>query len=201
MIRTGGFSSYPSVVFEDASYESLIETVFHEWLHSYLIFFPLGTAYFGSSEARTLNESVANIAGAELARLYLERHGTLDEECGASPCYTGADATAHSARIRFHQRDARPSTGGRGDAGGGAGRGGGSADGGKAGRVRGEGIFIRELNQAYFAFHGFYADTAASIDPIGPKLQTLLERAGSPGEFVRVAAGVTSRAELDAALE
>ena len=64
-----------------------------------------------------------------------------------------------------------------------------------------KGIFIRKLNQAYFAFHGFYADTAASIDPIGPKLQTLLERAGSAGEFVRIAAGVTSRAELDAALE
>ena len=64
-----------------------------------------------------------------------------------------------------------------------------------------KGVFIRKLNQAYFAFHGFYADTAGSIDPIGPKLQTLLEHAGSAGEFVRVAAGITNRAELDAALE
>src|SRR5439155_405095 len=67
VIRTGGFSSYLSVVFEDTPYDSLMETVFHEWLHSYLILFPLGARYFGSSETRTLNESVANIGGKELA--------------------------------------------------------------------------------------------------------------------------------------
>jgi len=64
-----------------------------------------------------------------------------------------------------------------------------------------KGVSIRRLNQAYFAFHGFYADSPGSIDPIGPKLQTLLERAGSAGEFVRLASGITSRAELDAALQ
>ena len=60
-----------------------------------------------------------------------------------------------------------------------------------------EGYFIRKLNQAYFAFHGSYADTPGSIDPIGPRMQALLERAGSPGAFVKLAAGVTSRADLD----
>jgi hypothetical protein len=64
-----------------------------------------------------------------------------------------------------------------------------------------KGVFIRKLNQAYFAFHGFYADTAGSIDPIGPKLQTLLERAGSAGAFVRAASAITSRVELEEALE
>jgi len=44
VIRTGGFSSYPSVVFEDTPYDSLMETVFHEWLHSYLIFSPWARA-------------------------------------------------------------------------------------------------------------------------------------------------------------
>jgi hypothetical protein len=63
-----------------------------------------------------------------------------------------------------------------------------------------KGVFIRKLNQAYFAFHGFYADTPASIDPIGPKLQALLDSSGSPGEFVRAASRITSRAELDEAL-
>ena len=64
-----------------------------------------------------------------------------------------------------------------------------------------KGFFIRRLNQAYFAFHGFYADSPGSIDPIGPKLQTLLERAGSPGEFVRRASGLTTRTDLDALLD
>jgi hypothetical protein len=201
VIRTGGFSSYPSVVFEDASYESLIETVFHEWLHSYLIFFPLGTAYFGSSEARTLNESVANIAGRDLARIYLERHGTLAEACGLAPAAPaptttpGApafDLTTEMRALRIEveemladgqieEAEALMAT--------------------KRDEFEAKGVFIRELNQAYFAFHGFYADTPASIDPIGPKLQTLLKRAGSPGQFVRAASGITTRDELDQALE
>ena len=201
VIRTGGFSSYPSVVFEDASYESLVETVFHEWLHSYLIFFPLGTAYFGSNEARTLNESVANIAGEALARLYFERHGTLDEACGAapaipaptpSPVVPAFDFTSEMRALRrevetmlaegqIEDAEALMAT--------------------KRDEFEAQGVFIRKLNQAYFAFHGFYADTAGSIDPIGPKLQTLLEHAGSAGQFVRVASGITSRAELEEALE
>ena len=201
VIRTGGFSSYPSVVFEDASYESLIETVFHEWLHSYLIFFPLGASYFGSSEARTLNESVANIGGAELARRYFERYGTLDKVCGAAPATpvpapTPATPTFDfTNEMRALRREVEAML----------------ADGrvdeaealmaAKRDEFETKGVFIRKLNQAYFAFHGFYADSAGSIDPIGPKLQTLLERAGSAGEFVRVASGITSRAELDAALE
>jgi hypothetical protein len=199
VIRTGGFASYPSVVFEDASYESLIETVFHEWLHSYLIFFPLGASYFGSSEGRTLNESVANIAGEALARLYFERHGTLDEACGAAPSTPAptpaAPAFDFTSEMRALRRQVEAML----------------AEGrieeaetlmaAKRDEFEAKGVFIRELNQAYFAFHGFYADTAGSIDPIGPKLQSLLERAGSAGDFVRVASGITSRAELDAALE
>jgi hypothetical protein len=62
------------------------------------------------------------------------------------------------------------------------------------------GYFIRRLNQAYFAFHGFYGDSPASIDPIGPKVQTLLDEAGSPGEFIRRVRSITSRVDLDDAL-
>jgi hypothetical protein len=201
VIRTGGFSSYPSVVFEDASYEHLIETVFHEWLHSYLIFFPLGTAYFGSSEARTLNESVANIAGKELARLYFEQYGTLEEACGAapdtptpsaSPSAPAFDFTAEMRALRT-QVEKMLAEGQVQEAE--------ALMAAKREEFEEKGVFIRKLNQAYFAFHGFYADTPASIDPIGPRLQTLLERAGSPGEFVRLARAITTRAELDTALD
>jgi hypothetical protein len=201
VIRTGGFSSYPSVVFQDASYESLIETVFHEWLHSYLIFFPLGASYFGSDEARTLNESVANIAGKELARLYFDRHGTLDEACGTapatpmptpSPLAPAFDFTAEMRDLR-RQVEAMLAEGRIEEAE--------ALMNAKRDEFEAKGVFIRRLNQAYLAFHGFYADSPGSIDPIGPNLQTLLQRAGSAGEFVRVASGITSRAELDAVLE
>jgi len=200
VIRTGGFSSYPSVVFEDAPYDSLMETVFHEWLHSYLIFFPLGEGYFGSSETRTLNESVANIGGKELARLYFERYGTLDQTCGAQPAPaatpaptpTGFDFTSEMRALR-RQVEAMLAQGQVEQAE--------ALMAAKRDEFQSKGVFIRRLNQAYFAFHGFYADSPGSIDPIGPKLQTLLERAGSPGEFVRRASGLTTRAELDAALQ
>jgi len=202
VIRTGGFSSYPSVVFEDASYESLIETVFHEWLHSYLVFFPLGASYFGSDEARTLNESVANIAGNELARLYLERYGTQQEMCGTAsetpevpsppPGVIEFDFTSEMRELR-NQVEAMLAEGRIEEAE--------AVMEERRDEFAANGVFIRRLNQAYFAFHGFYADTAASIDPIGPGLQTLLERAGSAGEFVRVASRITNREELGAALD
>lgn len=196
VIRTGGLSSYPSVVFEDASYESLIETVFHEWLHSYLIFFPLGASYFGSDEARTLNESVASIAGKELARLYFERYGTLEEMCvpapaSPTPSPAGLDFTNEMRGLR-RQVEAMLADGRIDEAE--------ALMAAKRDEFEAKGVFIRRLNQAYFAFHGFYADTPASIDPIGPKLQTLLERAGSAGAFVRLTSGLTTREELDRAL-
>jgi hypothetical protein len=62
------------------------------------------------------------------------------------------------------------------------------------------GHYIRRLNQAYFAFHGSYGDTAASIDPIGPKLETLRERTGSVTAFVEAARELRSEGELDQAL-
>ena len=126
VIRTGGLSSYPSVVFEDAPYDSLMETVFHEWLHSYLIFFPLGEGYFGSSETRTLNESVANIGGKELAGLYFA--GPSVRRPAVAVGYRGA----RRKWVRFHKRDAGAPTAGRGDAGAGPSGRGRSADGGEA---------------------------------------------------------------------
>src|SRR5437870_1045660 len=200
VIRTGGFSSYPSVVFDDAPYDSLMETVFHEWLHSYLIFFPLGEGYFGSSETRTLNESVANIGGKELARLYFERYGTLDQACGAQPSPSATPAPAangfdFTSEMRALRRQVESMLAqGQVEAAE-------ALMAAKRDEFQTKGFFIRRLNQAYFAFHGFYADSPGSIDPIGPKLQTLLERAGSPGEFVRRASGLTTRTDLDALLD
>ena len=59
------------------------------------------------------------------------------------------------------------------------------------------GYFIRRINQAYFAFHGLYADTPASSSPIGPKLEELRRRSGSLGDFLHAAARITSEAHLD----
>jgi hypothetical protein len=62
------------------------------------------------------------------------------------------------------------------------------------------GYYIRRINQAYFAFHGSYADTPASIDPIGPKLELLRRRSPSLEAFIETAREFRSEADLDAAL-
>ena len=62
------------------------------------------------------------------------------------------------------------------------------------------GYYIRRINQAYFAFHGSYADTAASSDPIGPKMARLREGSPSVKAFLERAREITSEGELDAAL-
>ena len=200
VVTTGGVATYPSVLREGRSYERVVDTVFHEWLHQYLIFFPLGRSYIKGGEARTLNESVANIAGSELARLYFEKYGPLEKEPpptpGPSPSPSPTSDPADEpfdfgAEMRALRLDVEELL----------------ADGRideaealmerKRDEFEAQGRYIRRLNQAYFAFYGFYADSPASIDPIGPKLAALLERAGSPGEFVRQASGITSQGELD----
>ncbi len=62
------------------------------------------------------------------------------------------------------------------------------------------GYYIRRINQAYFAFHGSYADTPASSDPIGPKMQRLRDASVSLKVFLETAREFTSEDDLDSAL-
>lgn len=194
VVGTGGVATYPAVISSGATYERVVETAFHEWVHQYLAFFPLGRNYFAGSDLRTLNETAANLAGAALAAEYFNRYPRLESEPAVTPGESGAPTFDFTGEMRELRRSVEELL--------------------AAGRVleaealmekkRHElelhGYAIRKLNQAYFAFHGSYADTPGSIDPIGPKMQTLLEESGSPGAFVRLAAGITSRSELDQVL-
>jgi hypothetical protein len=167
----------------------VVETAIHEWLHQYLAFYPLGRNYFRGAETRTLNETVANLAGGELADLFIERYGSPSPP-PPPPAGTPSDfdfrAEMRALRLRVEQLLAQ----GRLD---------------EAERLMEEkrddfeqhGVYIRRINQAYFAFFGSYADTPSSIDPIGPKLQRLRDRAGSVADFVLLARGLTSEAGLD----
>jgi len=59
-----------------------------------------------------------------------------------------------------------------------------------------KGYYIRKLNQAYFAFHGTYADSPTSISPIGPELKELRSRSASLKDFLNTVSGMTNRQEL-----
>ena len=58
------------------------------------------------------------------------------------------------------------------------------------------GYRIRKINQAFFAFHGSYAASPASISPIHGQLEKLRQRSGSLGEFLHTVAGFGSYQEF-----
>ena len=198
VVGTGGVATYPAVVSASATYQHMVDTAFHEWTHQYLAFYPLGRSYFAGSDLRTLNETAANLAGAALAGEYFKRYPRMEAEPTPAPTAAptaspgaGFDFTAEMRALRRQVEDMLAL---------------GEVTEAEAlmeqkrSELAGHGYLIRKLNQAYFAFHGSYADTPGSIDPIGPKMEALLKEAGSPGSFVKLVSGITSRAELDQVL-
>ena len=196
VVQIGGIAMYPAIIPEDADYAFVMEDIAHEWMHHYLFFTPLGRRYFSSGKLTTLNETVADLVGQELgARLvaeyplgpsYVSWGGVM-----ASPARAGIDFVAEMRALR-RQVEALLADG--------------KID--EAERLMEEkrryladnGYYIRRLNQAYFAFHGSYADSAGSIDPIGPKLDSLRKESSSLKAFVERARDLTSESDLDRAL-
>jgi hypothetical protein len=190
----GGIGSWPTMVVNATSLPSLLDIVAHEWTHTYLFLRPLGMHYGDSRDMTTINETVASIVGREvsdqtLARYYPEL--VPSTKPAASVPAAGAskreDFNQAMRRIRLHVDELL-----------------------KQGRISeaetymeaerqklvAEGYALRRLNQAYFAFHGSYATSPASVDPIGPWLHQLRVQSGSLKAFVDRAAGITSLDDL-----
>src|SRR6266568_718772 len=62
----GGLATYPSMVLEEDAPERVLSAVAHEWLHQYLIFYPLGMGYWSRQETREINETAADMIGQEV---------------------------------------------------------------------------------------------------------------------------------------
>jgi hypothetical protein len=187
---------YPSAIPADTTYEAAVDSIAHEWLHQYFFFHPLGRSYFRSNVTRTLNETAANIGGRDLGRLLRERFPLNDANSPAS----APSPTPQTPKIDFRKemRDLRTQVD--------ALLGDGKVDEAEALMeerrqfLAENGYYIRKINQAYFAFNGLYADTAASRSPIGPKMTELRQLSPSLGEFLRAVSGITSEQELDSLL-
>jgi hypothetical protein len=186
-VRLGGIAMYPALIPFTASYGGALETIAHEWLHHYLFWTPLGRGFIRTGELVTLNETVANIAGAELACEMRPCVGTVRAGLSA-PQRQQVDFAAEMRALRVRvdallaegditAAETLMETTRR--------------------RLAEGGYFIRRINQAYFAFHGSYADTPASSDPIGPKLQRLREESASLEQFVEAARELRSERDLD----
>ena len=202
---TGGFSSYPTMVVAYPVLDWVLDTVAHEWTHTYLYFRPLGWHYGDSGGMRTINETVASIVGDEIGRRVLERFypermppagwprpfsmrrrlaGQESDppqfEYGPFMRKTRLEADRLLAEGKIDEAEEYMES---------------------QRRILVEnGYTIRKLNQAYFAFHGSYAVGAAATDPIGGKLRLLRKQAGSLTEFLRTVARFSEPGDLDAAL-
>lgn len=188
VLQTSGVATYPSMVEEDAAYANVVETAAHEWVHQYLVFHPLGRRYF--NDLRDVNETVATIAGRDIAALVLARY----------PAPLPAPATTSAGRVDVRaaltalrqEVDHLLAEGRVADAEALMGR--------RQAELAAQGVGIRRINQAYFAFRGLYATSGAAAGDLGPRLQSLRGRSGSVGAFLRAVEGIENRAALERVL-
>ena len=195
VVELGGLgATYPTFVTDEANLKFTIDTTTEEWLHQYLAFKPLGFHYLldltGLSrnyEIATMNETVASMVSKEIGSMVYEKYYSEYEN--------GANQTPES-EFDFNQemREIRKTV--------------------DAYLAQGEieqaeefmkekrqylasmGHYIRKLNQAYFAFHGTYADKPAFISPIGLELKELRAQSASLKDFLNTVVAMTSRQDL-----
>ena len=200
----GGVATYPSIVNQGSGLRGAAITGTHEWLHTYWFFRPLGWNFWSSSEMTTLNETAASLAGRELGlRVYSAITGEAVEEPrvdsvtpprGAFPTPEpeSIEEEGFNFRLEMHTTRLR-------------------ADELLAeGRIEAaeeymesrrlifveNGFLIRKLNQAYFAFHGTYASSPASVSPIGREVEQLRSLTDSVGDFIRTMSSFGSYQEF-----
>ena len=206
VVPIGGVGVYPTMVMETTDLRWLLDTIAHEWMHNYLTLRPLGMNYTTTPELRTMNETTASIAGGEVGTYVLHRHYPELLAASSSPKLVSLDrdhesdlqvqesqpfdfrAEMHETRIKADELLAE-----------------GKIEEAEAYMEQRREVFwengylIRKLNQAYFAFHGAYADSpggAAGEDPVGPAVRALREQSDSLADFINTIAGMTSFEEL-----
>jgi len=195
VVEIGGAGAlYPTLVTDSGSLQFTIDTATEEWLHQYLAFKPLGFLYIldligirRNYEIATMNETLAGMVSKEIGAIVCQKY---------YPDYGNSAQPEQEAGFDFNQemREIRIVV--------------------DEYLARGEieqaeefmeqkqqylvsmGYQIRKLNQAYFAFHGTYADEPTSISPIGVELKRLREQSASLKDFLNTVAAMTSRQEL-----
>ncbi len=197
----GGLGVWPTMVTNEADLSWILDTISHEWLHTYMAFHPLGWHMFDTPEMDTINETVATIVGeevgAEAAWRYYGIPKPKPQPLPATPAKLPPpdpnkfDFRLEMRRTRLQVDDLLAA--GRVD----------EAEAYMEARRQvfvQHGYAIRKLNQAYFAFHGSYATTGAATDPIGPKLRELRSLTPDLAAFVHTVQRISKPEDLDALL-
>jgi hypothetical protein len=198
----GGVGVYPTMVMQSSSPTWVIQTIAHEWTHNYLSLHPLGLNYDTTPELRTMNETTADIVGTEIGAIVVDRFYPEWKNASIPSTrnhYGLADNSVpddtfdfnHEMHVTRVQVDELLKEG-------------------KIDEAENymeqrrqvfveHGYLIRKLNQAYFAFHGAYAETAqgaAGTDPVGPAVRELRAKSSTLADFVNKIAWMSSFSDL-----
>jgi len=216
VVPIGGVGVYPTMVQETTNLPWMLSTIAHEWTHNYLNVDPLGLNYSTTPELRTMNETTANIAGDEVGLLVLQMYYPELAASNPNPNLILFDHPfpSEAATLRFLLDDPPPfdfraemhETRVTADE---------LLAEGKIEEAESymearrqifwkNGYILRKLNQAYFAFHGAYADVpggAAGEDPVGPAVRALREQSTSLKDFIKTIARMTSFEQLQKAIQ
>jgi hypothetical protein len=211
VVPIGGVGVYPTMVMETTDLRWTLDTIAHEWTHNYLNLRPLGLNYSTTPELRTMNETTASIAGGEVGNYVLQNYYPELLQSSSNRNLTSFnDAPLSSTqlddpppfdfRAEMHETRVTADTL--------------LAD-GKIEEAESymekrrqlfwdNGYLLRKLNQAYFAFHGAYADVpggAAGEDPVGPAVRALRDQSSSLADFINTIAWMTSFQQLQRAIQ
>lgn len=197
VLRVGGIATFPAQVTPSASLHATLVLASHEWLHHWLFFRPLGRKWFAAGELMSINETVANIASEEIGDLALrrltgevfEREPWRPRERRPEPPPDVFDfgQEMRATRIRLEELLSEGLVG-------------------EAGVYLEErrlefvanGHNIRKLNNAWFAFHGTYADSPASLSPIEAQLRAIRADAADLSDFLDRVSVIAEEGKLEA---
>lgn len=213
VVPIGGVGVYPTMVMETTDLRWTLDTIAHEWAHNYLNLRPLGLNYSTTPELRTMNETTASITGNEVGTYVLQKHYPELLPAASKPDFSFA--SFHESFLPSNAQDDPPPFDFRAEM--------------HETRVTADqmlaegkieeaetymeqrrqvfwenGYLLRKLNQAYFAFHGAYADVpggAAGQDPVGPAVRALREQSDSLADFINTISWMTSFEQLQQAIQ
>jgi hypothetical protein len=187
----GGLATYPSFVVDSTELRHALENTAHEWVHQWFFFQPLGQHFWDSAQMTTLNETAATLAGRVIGdRAFSSMTGEpvpREPELPPPPDPGGFDFDAAMRETRLGTEELLAQ-----------------------GKIKeaeaymeerrqlmaANGRFIRKINQAFFAFHGSYATSPASISPIDEQLKALQSRTDSLEDFVKTVGSFGSYGEF-----
>ncbi len=191
VVELGGFgAAFPTLVSNNSSLGFTIDAATEEWLHQYLALRPLGFRYLmdltgikRNYEVAQINEAVAGTISQEIGAKVRQQYYPGYEE----PVYDASDFNRQMREIRLQVDDYLAN---------------GQVETAerymerKREELAGEGYNIRKLNQAYFAWHGTYANEPTSVSPIGAELTQLRAECTSVKQFLGIVSEMTSEQDL-----